>query len=713
MNWSREVGLVTGERRVTFRVAALLLPWWLAVAGIATAQGDGATGKSGQGAAASALGRVSALELLRGEGGLEGITPVAVTPTTADRDCLECHGAKNFGTPKGKGTAFGRRELTVDVKKLARSAHAERRCVECHTDVREIPHPQGVKLKVDCAGECHAKLSHLPALTETLTPEAVSQLMVVVGSYMGSVHARPKVANPQEPNAGCADCHKGHAIFPLGSREWEEARQELPGVCGKCHPKELQAYEGSVHGVKAIRYGDPKAAVCSDCHTAHKVLPAKEDPARLVITKNCGHCHEEEYQSFANTYHGQVNALGYTHTAKCFDCHEAHDTRWVTDPASRVSGLNRSATCQKCHKGVSAGFLQFLPHGNTHDFERYPEMWLASKSMILLLVGVFLFFWSHSALWFLREFKERRALGVRVRSEALAAPSGEGESPGVVRLVASGRSSVLRFRGRWRVLHLTFALSIMLLSLTGMTVLYPESFWAPTVVRVFGGAEVLAVLHRLGAVLFAGAFFGHLVLVFLNVSRRLKRGEFQWFGPCSLLPRWQDLSDFLAMMRWFFGKGPRPRLDHWTYWEKFDYWAPFWGMFIIGASGVSLWFPAIVGQYLPGWIFNVATIVHGEEAFLAAVFLFSVHFFNCHLRPSKFPLDIMMFVGSMPLEEFRHERPEAYRRLVERGELEKYLVNPPTRGWKLFSTVLGFALVGIGLTLLVMILSGFVQDLLG
>ena len=35
-------------------------------------------------------------------------------------------------------------------------------------------------------------------------------------------------------------------------------------------------------------------------------------------------------------------------------------------------------------------------------------------------------------------------------------------------------------------------------------------------------------------------------------------------------------------------------------------------------------------------MFNVATIVHGEEAFLAAVFLFTVHFFNNHFRPDKF-----------------------------------------------------------------------------
>src|SRR4030067_3220622 len=103
------------------------------------------------------------------------------------------------------------------------------------------------------------------------------------------------------------------------------------------------------------------------------------------------------------------------------------------------------------------------------------------------------------------------------------------------------------------------------------------------------------------------------------------------------------------MWRWSQGRGPRPVFDRWTYWEKFDYWATIWGMFVIGVSGLMLWFPGFFGRVLPGWVFSVATIVHGEEAFLAAVFLFSVHFFNSHFRPEKLPLDIVIFTGCGPL----------------------------------------------------------------
>ncbi len=168
------------------------------------------------------------------------------------------------------------------------------------------------------------------------------------------------------------------------------------------------------------------------------------------------------------------------------------------------------------------------------------------------------------------------------------------------------------------------------------------------------------------------------------------------------------------MFRWFFGKGPRPVFDRWTYWEKFDYWAVFWGMAIIGGSGFMLWFPNATASVLPGWVFNVATLIHGEEAFLAAVFLFTVHFFNNHFRPDKLPPpDIVMFTGSAPVEEFRREHGLEYERLVRSGELQKYLVDAPSPGMTRGSRILGLVLIACGLTLLVLVMAGFIRSLSG
>ncbi|MDH5472745.1 MAG: cytochrome C, partial [Gammaproteobacteria bacterium] len=110
----------------------------------------------------------------------------------------------------------------------------------------------------------------------------------------------------------------------------------------------------------------------------------------------------------------------------------------------------------------------------------------------------------------------------------------------------------------------------------------------------------------------------------------------------------------------------------------------------------------------PGWVFNVVMLVHGEEAFLAAVFLFTVHFFNNHFRPDKLPPpDVVMFTGAQSLEEFKREHKLQYERLVETGELDKYLVDAPSRPMTIGSKILGLILIAIGLSLLYIVGSGF------
>jgi hypothetical protein len=119
-----------------------------------------------------------------------------------------------------------------------------------------------------------------------------------------------------------------------------------------------------------------------------------------------------------------------------------------------------------------------------------------------------------------------------------------------------------------------------------------------------------------------------------------------------------------------------------------------------------LWFKTLTGAFLPGWVFNVATVAHGDEAVLAAAYLFTVHYFVNHWRPDKFPLDVVMFTGSMPLEEFKREYTVEYDRLMANGELQQHLVDAPSRPMTLGSKLLGFSLVAVGLALLVMMAIG-------
>ncbi|MCF7797412.1 MAG: hypothetical protein K9N11_04660 [Lentisphaeria bacterium] len=248
-----------------------------------------------------------------------------------------------------------------------------------------------------------------------------------------------------------------------------------------------------------------------------------------------------------------------------------------------------------------------------------------------------------------------------------------------------------RFTRLNRALHIFTILSFITLSLTGMTLKFSYTGWAVGLSRFFGGFEAAGFYHRLAAFVMIMVFLIHLVdLARLKISSgwtfkdMLLHPNSMWFNK-------KDWLDLKASLKWFLGQGDRPAYGRWTYWEKFDYLAVFWGMVVIGSTGMTLWFPEFFTLFLPGWVLNVATIIHSDEALLATGFIFTVHFFNTHLRPEKFPMDIVIFSGRVPLEEFKLDRPEEYAKLVENGELEKHLVEPyqpiVIRAIRVFGTV--------------------------
>jgi cytochrome b subunit of formate dehydrogenase len=621
-------------------------------------------------------------------------SPAAATAQTA-ADCISCHdGSRKIEVAGPDGE---QRELKpIAREKLNSGAHAHLTCEGCHGDVVDnvTPHKRTGQPKPDCAG-CHQMLwDQVVQQGKEASSPGLKVVIERIEHRRLSVHARPNADDPTRPNAACADCHNSHtfARIPAEGPARVAFRLGIPAKCGTCHEDQLDEYRESIHGKMVLDKHDPKGAICADCHNPHGVDNTSKDAAKLSIVKACGNCHKENAASYTDTYHGQITQLGYTFTAKCFNCHGSHDIRAVDDPESKVHANNRLETCQQCHKKANARFITFQPHGNAHDFKRYPTIWLATRFMAGLLLSTFAFFWVHLALWLYREMQERKQgkAPPHVRVDQLGIPSGK---------------YVRRF-GPWaRLGHLLFAVSLMVLALTGMTLLYSGSTWAPVIVKLLGGPKVAGIIHRSCAAIFVGVFIVHVGYILVRFLPRLR--TFNWFGPDSLIPGLQDLKDIIAMFRWFLGMGEKPVFDRWTYWEKFDYWAPFWGVTIVGVSGLMLWFPHITSRFLPGWVFNVAIITHGEEAFLAAVFLFTVHFFNNHFRPEKFPLDTVMFTGSMPIEHFARDHTLQYRRLVESGELQKYLEDAPGRPMTLGSRILGFTLIAFGLLLLALIVVGF------
>jgi cytochrome b subunit of formate dehydrogenase len=623
---------------------------------------------------------------------------------------LACHdGIKGkLEVPGAQGKPRELRSIAAD--KFGKSVHANMQCVACHTDIVDnaekanahAKNPAQALKKVDCAG-CHEELWK-QTVERGRTSERPRMGVVAknIEAYRKSFHARPSADDKTKPNAACDNCHDTHSFnVPVkNTPQYTQWRLSIPTVCGaSCHSDQLEAYLGSVHGQENSKKMLAQGAVCSDCHTAHSISNTSGDAFKLTVSSNCGNCHVEKLDTYKDTFHGQISTLGYAYTAKCYNCHGSHQILKVSDPKSMVHPNNRMQTCRACHnakKGLSevpAGFASFQPHGNAHDFNKYPQIWVAWQIMVQLLLGTFGFFWLHTALWFYREYQERKGRAGQPHIKPDSVPAH-----------LRGKH-VQRFSRTWRIAHLTFALSLMVLTLTGMPLFYSEVSWASTLMRALGGPHTAGIIHRVAAVIFAGVFFWHLLYLVSRIARDWK--NFKFFGPNSMIPNLQDGKDMLAMFKWFFGQGPRPVFDRWTYWEKFDYWAPFWGVTIIGVSGLIMWLPSFFGAFLPGWIFNVAAIFHGEEAFLAVVFLFTVHFFNNHFRPDKFPLEVVMFTGTFSLEEFKHDHGVEYQRLVDSGELEKNLVDAPSAGQLAASRVLGFALILIGLTLLTLVGIGF------
>jgi cytochrome b subunit of formate dehydrogenase len=526
---------------------------------------------------------------------------------------------------------------------------------------------------------CHGQASFSTKLAGGRTRE----LFVAADHFARSVHGKLQ----------CTSCHSDITAIPHTSPAMPAAawRQQAPKICGTCHAAELNDYESSIHGKQVTSGSNVYAAVCTDCHTTHAVAPASAPATRLAITKACGTCHGDAATTYEETFHGQMFALGYANVAMCSDCHRGHAILPASDPASSVGPANRLATCRACHAQATAGFVSFTAHAAAHDFVRYPYMYLTAVFMFWLVALTLAVVWLHSALWLYAELRDRLLKRPRphVRAAALPAP---------------GTQQVRRWTAGWRLTHLIFAISVIVLVMTGLPLLYPNSAWAPWLDAILGGDEIRPIVHRIAAVVMLAIFAGHLVYVAVYLARNWK--SVKLFGPYSMLPTWQDLNDVIAMGKWFAGTAPRPLFDHWNYQQKFDYWGVFWGVTLLAVTGFMLWFKDLTMAVLPGFLIGPATLAHGHECILAAVYLFTIHYFVNHWRPDKFPLDIVIFTGSMPLEEFKREFGAEYDRLVDRGELEQYLVQAPSRPMTVASTILGFGLILVSLVLLVFIFNG-------
>lgn len=381
------------------------------------------------------------------------VRKVFYTQGMADKDCLRCHERPDIKSSKNG------RSLRVNAEELGYSRHSKTSCSQCHAEV-SVSHLrpcETITKKVDCASchaevgqqyagsthgkltakndpngptckECHGthgvvgKLSpgsptfptNVPSLCARCHREGQKAAVRYSGAqheiiehYTESIHGKGLMKSGLTVTAMCTNCHSAHNVLPKADSLSTVNSRNVPETCGRCHHGIQEQFESSIHAKMAGKTDKP-LPVCSDCHTAHTIKRADETGFKLQIMDQCGRCHEQIARTYFDTYHGKVSQLGYTKTAKCYDCHGAHDILPNSDPRSHLSRERVVSTCQKCHPGATRRFAGYLTHATHHDSEKYPFLFWTFWGMTSLLIGTFVIGGVHTMLWLPRALQMKR-----------------------------------------------------------------------------------------------------------------------------------------------------------------------------------------------------------------------------------------------------------------------------------------------------------------
>ena len=245
-------------------------------------------------------------------------------------------------------------------------------CVDCHggdptatslidamsPDRGYIGIPDKVTLNAQCSG-CHS---------------------IQGAEYRSGVHEEA-LRQGNLSSASCADCHGVHRILPVEDANSTVHPLREPSTCGTCHPGAAAEYGEGVHWRRV--QDDLQGATCIDCHRSHDILP-KEDAASSVNVDNeagtCARCHSgaasisgwyygvktDRLQTYQESFHSRALKYGDDRVATCSDCHENHDARAATNPASTVHPDNLPRTCGQCH---TTNYSERIAQGLVHDRE--------------------------------------------------------------------------------------------------------------------------------------------------------------------------------------------------------------------------------------------------------------------------------------------------------------------------------------------------------
>lgn len=543
-------------------------------------------------------------------------------------NCLMCHRFRGLARVDKKGDY---RLFYVDESLFSRGPHARVSCKGCHADIEKIPHDNAKP--VDCLRSCHI---------EEPTREIIFTHAKVHKALEDSVHA-PTVqsgtsqANPQD-YPQCKDCHDIPLFRPVSIFKKVRAGVSERAIsrCTQCHTDEnFVRYFYSHVTTRLHKARDPREVVtmCATCH-ADPAFARRHELSDVV-------------SSYLETYHGKAVLFGSALAPDCLDCHASrdsvHEMHAATDPRSSIHPENRPATCnaQDCHGSAGAALASFDVHAN-RDSGTHPLEFGVGLFFVVATLGILLPILTLNVLGLVRElFPSHQAEKEIERLTKLAERR------------AAREGGILRFAGGLRLQHAFLVVVFVVLCLTGFPMKFPEASWAPVIYDLFGGIHGAPIVHRIAGVTLLVGFALHIILILVNVGRSLKRkgqrGLIAWIGAIlalPMIPGRRDLSDLLVWAKYVFFLSPqRPNYGRFSWKEKLEYLGLFWGIPLLGVTGVLLWAESISSHILPGWALNVAYLAHTYESLLAVAHITLVHIPGVIGRPGVSPISSMILNG--------------------------------------------------------------------
>lgn len=574
-----------------------------------------------------------------------------------DRDnCLYCHQFPGLSRLDPNDQRIRLFYVDPAYTHAQRGPHARLSCTDCHerSEVAVVPHLPVTP--VNCTRECHLVSPTAPE--RRFSHDNIGRMLEMSVHSPDSLRKLEFTGGPllKPGQSMCLYCHD-EPVFSDASPLVPgpaHASDRLFDRCDVCHltqvPLDTRYFLRHVSSRLApARPTLEMAQVCAVCHSDPKVLADRQMPDAVA--------------SYVRSFHGKAALLGDHSTAGCVSCHvrageNAHLMLGPGDPRSSVHPDHVADSCRStvCHPGADKSLANTAVHLDLPTARGTIDFTLAALFILLTLVS-----FGPSSVIVLLELAQ---LVVNRHHHAKA----------YIHTVLDrilqhrdGRRRLQRFTRLQRVQHWTLSFLFTLLVLTGFPLKFADQAWSAAIINGFGGLHAARTVHHWAGVALIVGFSLHLAHILAGVIRRSRERSAEgralglWGAfnrlPVAITP--EDGRRGLQLVAYLLGlRKDRPMFGRFTVTEKFEYFGVMWGTTVLGVTGILLWLVEYSSHWVTGRVFNLATIIHTYEAFLALIHVGILHIYNVILAPTVFPLSRATVTGDTPEHKLADEHGE-------------------------------------------------------